>query len=46
MKDEKRLITELLNLDQFGKCGIKEKIQGINIEFVKDQRTFEKKQED
>ena len=43
MKDEKRLITELLNLDWFGKCGIKEKIQGINIEFVKDQRTFEKK---
>ena len=43
MKDEKQLIKELLNLDWFEKCGIKERIEGVNIEFVKDKKTLDKK---
>ena len=43
MKDEQQLIAELLQFNWFGKCGINEEIQGINVEYVKDQKTFEKR---
>ena len=43
MEGVQQLVTELLDLNWFEKCGIKDEIQGIDIEFVKDKKTFEKK---
>jgi len=43
MEGVQQLVTELLDLNWFEKCGIKEEIQNIDIEYVKDKKTFEKK---
>lgn len=43
MEGVQQLVTEFLNLKWFEKCGIKDEIQNIDIEFVKDKKTFEKK---
>ena len=43
MEGVQQLVTELLELNWFEKCGIKEEIQNIDIEYVKDKKTFEKK---